>query len=170
MKPSELRLAFIIAAALLICACSSTRKAVEETSASHSADSLSINAAASASSVSSTSFSSLLNTSRQLNLADIRIEFFPPDSSRPDGSPAVRSLSIGSAAEDSRSSASQSATADSAAIYLGGNGPLREELAGKLRRFVTSVMPLVFPSEAFRTGGREAMESPFELVILPLCE
>lgn len=62
------------------------------------------------------------------------------------------------------------ATADSAAIYLGGNGPLREELAGKLRRFVTSVMPLVFPSEAFRTGGREAMESPFELVILPLCE
>ena len=115
MKPFELRPALIIAAALLICACSSTRKAVEETSASRSADSLAITAAASASSVSSASFSSLLNTSRQLNLADIRVEFFPPDSSRPDGSPAVRSLSIGSADEDSHSSAAQSAPTDSAA-------------------------------------------------------
>lgn len=54
-------------------------------------------------------------------------------------------------------------------ILLCGNGPARESIMPKLRRFAATVMPLIFPSAAFR-AGRDALRAPFPLIILPLCE
>ena len=55
-------------------------------------------------------------------------------------------------------------------MYVLGNSARREEIVSMLREHITNVMPEVFPSEMFRVGGREAMQAPFELIVLPLCE
>lgn len=54
-------------------------------------------------------------------------------------------------------------------ILLCGNASIRDELMPLLRRYASSVMPVIFPSAAFR-AGRQALSAPFPLVILPLCE
>lgn len=54
-------------------------------------------------------------------------------------------------------------------ILLCGNASTRDAVMPLLRRYVTSVMPVIFPSAAFR-AGRQALSAPFPLVILPLCE
>lgn len=54
-------------------------------------------------------------------------------------------------------------------ILLCGNTATRDEMMPLLRRYVSSVMPVIFPSAAFR-AGRQALSAPFPLVILPLCE
>ena len=54
-------------------------------------------------------------------------------------------------------------------ILLCGNGAARDALMPLLRRYAAYVMPVIFPSAAFR-AGREALNAPFPLVILPLCE
>ena len=54
-------------------------------------------------------------------------------------------------------------------ILLCGNASTRDELMPLLRRYASSVMPVIFPSAAFR-AGRQALSAPFPLVILPLCE
>jgi hypothetical protein len=46
---------------------------------------------------------------------------------------------------------------------------LREAIMPELRRYINYVMPVIFPSAMFR-AGREAMNAPFELIVLPLCE
>lgn len=55
-------------------------------------------------------------------------------------------------------------------MYVLGNSTRREEIVSMLREHIANVMPEVFPSEMFRVGGREAMQAPFELIVLPLCE
>lgn len=54
-------------------------------------------------------------------------------------------------------------------ILLCGDSKIREEAAPKLRAFAKYVMPVIFPSEIFK-AGKAALNAPFELVILPLCE
>ena len=54
-------------------------------------------------------------------------------------------------------------------FMLCGDSTLRENLTQSLRRFATYVMPVIFPSALFR-AGRDAVDAPFPLVILPLCE
>ena len=54
-------------------------------------------------------------------------------------------------------------------ILLCGSASARDALMPQLRRYAASVMPVIFPSAAFR-AGREALNAPFPLVILPLCE
>ena len=53
-------------------------------------------------------------------------------------------------------------------ILLCGNQQLRDSVMPKLRRYASYVMPLIFPSAAFRVG-RDALNAPFPLIILPLC-
>jgi hypothetical protein len=50
-----------------------------------------------------------------------------------------------------------------------GDVALREQIMPELRRFVNYVMPVIFPSTMFR-AGKEALNAPFELILLPLCE
>lgn len=50
-----------------------------------------------------------------------------------------------------------------------GSRPRRDQVIKGLREFRTSVMPMIFPSEMYR-AGRAALSSPFDLIILPLCE
>lgn len=54
-------------------------------------------------------------------------------------------------------------------VLLCGDAVRREALMPVLRTYVASVMPLIFPSAAYR-AGHKALSSPFPLVILPLCE
>lgn len=57
-----------------------------------------------------------------------------------------------------------------AELLLAGAAEPRAELMKMLGGYFATVMPLIFPGDIFRIGGREAMEAPFHLVILPLCE
>lgn len=59
------------------------------------------------------------------------------------------------------------ATADD--LYLCGDRARREVLTPTLRRYVRYVLPVIFPSAAYRAGG-DATAAPFPSVILPLCE
>ncbi len=54
-------------------------------------------------------------------------------------------------------------------ILLCGDAGMRDAVSTILRRYAASVMPVIFPSVAFR-AGREALRAPFPLVIFPLCE
>lgn len=54
-------------------------------------------------------------------------------------------------------------------ILLCGDHAARDSVMPRLRQYAACVMPVIFPSAAFR-NGREALNAPFPLVILPLCE
>ncbi len=54
-------------------------------------------------------------------------------------------------------------------ILIGGDREQRDALMPLLRKFRPYVMPMIFPSAMFRAGA-DAMKSPFDLIILPLCE
>ncbi len=54
-------------------------------------------------------------------------------------------------------------------IFLCGDRTRRMELMQQLRKYAASVMPLVFPSNAFRSGSA-ALDAPFNLILIPLCE
>lgn len=54
-------------------------------------------------------------------------------------------------------------------ILLCGDAAMRDSIMPVLRKYVNYVMPVIFPSAAFR-AGREALKAPFPLIILPLCE
>lgn len=58
---------------------------------------------------------------------------------------------------------------DTAETMLAGVAAMREEVTPILRRFQPTVMPVIFPSVMFR-AGKESLNSPFDLIILPLCE
>lgn len=53
-------------------------------------------------------------------------------------------------------------------FYVAGPPAARDALAGALREFAPHVMPWVFPSGLFADGV--AVDTPFPLIILPLCE
>ncbi len=55
-------------------------------------------------------------------------------------------------------------------ILLGGDRHLRDELTGVLSRYVSRVLPAVFPVAMFKAGGQAAMNTPLDLVVIPLCE
>lgn len=67
--------------------------------------------------------------------------------------------------------AARACGADPAAdsICLCGDGARRAALMPLLRRYVASVMPVIFPAAAFR-GGDAALKAPFPLILMPLCE
>jgi hypothetical protein len=54
-------------------------------------------------------------------------------------------------------------------MYLSGDPTLREEVMPLLRRYISYVMPVIFPSDMFK-AGKESMLAPFELIALALCE
>lgn len=54
-------------------------------------------------------------------------------------------------------------------ILIGGEREQRDALMPMLRKFRPYVMPMIFPSAMFKAGA-DAMKSPFDLIILPLCE
>ncbi|MDE6612110.1 MAG: DUF3822 family protein [Muribaculaceae bacterium] len=54
-------------------------------------------------------------------------------------------------------------------ILLCGHAATRDAVMPRLRRYAANVMPVIFPSAAYR-AGRDALQAPFPLIILPLCE
>lgn len=54
-------------------------------------------------------------------------------------------------------------------LFISGNSTLRESITPILRKYITYVMPVIFPSSMFK-AGKDAMSVPFDLIILPLCE
>ncbi len=52
-------------------------------------------------------------------------------------------------------------------LVLAGDAAMRKAVTPLLRRYVASVLPAIFPSALYR-AGREAMNAPFNIVILPL--
>ncbi|MDE7377021.1 MAG: DUF3822 family protein [Muribaculaceae bacterium] len=58
---------------------------------------------------------------------------------------------------------------DADELCLYGDADLREQVAPLLRPLARYVMPVIFPSEIFK-AGKDALQAPFELMILPLCE
>ncbi len=54
-------------------------------------------------------------------------------------------------------------------LLLCGDRRRRESLAPTLRRYIRNVLPVIFPSAAYRSGSNAA-DTPFPLTILPLCE
>lgn len=54
-------------------------------------------------------------------------------------------------------------------ILLCGHAATRDAVMPRLRQYAANVMPLIFPSAAYR-AGRDALRAPFPLIILPLCE
>lgn len=53
-------------------------------------------------------------------------------------------------------------------LLCGDAGP-REAVTPLLRRYISLVMPVIFPPRMFK-AGREAMKAPFDLIVTPLCE
>lgn len=54
-------------------------------------------------------------------------------------------------------------------LLLCGDRDARDAVTPLLRRFHPYVMPMIFPSEIYRAGA-DALNAPFDLVIMPLCE
>lgn len=54
-------------------------------------------------------------------------------------------------------------------IFVCGRTSSRDETMTSLRRFANYVMPVIFPP-AMLKAGRDAVNAPFPLIILPLCE
>ncbi len=54
-------------------------------------------------------------------------------------------------------------------VMVCGLSPHREAFQTLLRKYAGYVMPVVFPSQMYH-AGKAALESPFELIVTPLCE
>ncbi|WP_297059945.1 DUF3822 family protein [uncultured Duncaniella sp.] len=54
-------------------------------------------------------------------------------------------------------------------VLLTGDRIVREEVTPVLRRYISRVMPAIFPPQMFR-AGKDAMLAPFDLIVTPLCE
>lgn len=54
-------------------------------------------------------------------------------------------------------------------MFLSGDNASREAVTPVLRRYISCVMPVIFPSSMFK-AGRDSMNAPFDLIVLPLCE
>lgn len=55
-------------------------------------------------------------------------------------------------------------------VVIAGERSLRDELTGMLATHVDNVVPDVFPAAMFRAGGQTAINTPLDLVVMPLCE
>lgn len=58
---------------------------------------------------------------------------------------------------------------DNDEIYLCGDREKRQELSARLGEFVKNILPVIFPPALFRRG-RDVMDMPFDLILMPLCE
>lgn len=58
---------------------------------------------------------------------------------------------------------------DTDEIILCGDASMRESIMPLLRRYFNYVLPMIFPSAAFK-AGRDALNAPFPLVIQLICE
>ncbi len=58
---------------------------------------------------------------------------------------------------------------DADELLVSGDSDLRKVVIADLRKFIPYVMPVIFPSAMFRVG-RDALNAPFDLIVLPLCE
>jgi hypothetical protein len=54
-------------------------------------------------------------------------------------------------------------------MLLSGDADRREALIPLLRKHISYVMPMIFPSAMFK-AGKDSLSAPFELITLPLCE
>ncbi|MCC8038759.1 MAG: DUF3822 family protein [Bacteroidales bacterium] len=54
-------------------------------------------------------------------------------------------------------------------LLLAGDARERERLMPVLREYLAYVMPAIFPSLMYK-AGKEALDTPFDLIVLPLCE
>lgn len=54
-------------------------------------------------------------------------------------------------------------------LLITGDNNLREAVTPILREYLAYVMPIIFPS-AMLKAGKEALNAPFDLIVLPLCE
>ncbi len=54
-------------------------------------------------------------------------------------------------------------------MFLSGDNASREAIAPVLRKYIGCVMPVIFPSSMFK-AGKDSMNAPFDLIVLPLCE
>lgn len=54
-------------------------------------------------------------------------------------------------------------------MLIAGDNTLREAITPTLREYLAYVMPVIFPSAMFK-AGKESLNAPFDLIVLPLCE
>lgn len=54
-------------------------------------------------------------------------------------------------------------------MLLAGDNEVREAITPVLREYLAYVMPVIFPSSMFK-AGKDSMNAPFDLIVLPLCE
>lgn len=54
-------------------------------------------------------------------------------------------------------------------VLLAGDNVVREKIMSVLRTYLARVMPAIFPPQMFK-AGRDAMHTPFDLIVTPLCE
>lgn len=54
-------------------------------------------------------------------------------------------------------------------LMIAGISDRRDSFQSVMRKYAAYVMPVVFPSQMYH-AGKEALESPFELIVTPLCE
>ncbi len=54
-------------------------------------------------------------------------------------------------------------------MLIAGDNAMREAITPTLREYLAYVMPVIFPAAMLKTG-KEAMNAPFDLIVLPLCE
>ncbi len=54
-------------------------------------------------------------------------------------------------------------------LLIAGDNTLREAITPTLREYLAYVMPVIFPSAMFK-AGKESLNAPFDLIVLPLCE
>ena len=54
-------------------------------------------------------------------------------------------------------------------LIVSGDADIRDRLLPLLRKYVSYVMPMIFPSDIFKLG-RDALNAPFELIAIPLLD
>ena len=54
-------------------------------------------------------------------------------------------------------------------LLISGDADLRRKITETLKKFITHVMPVIFPGIMFR-AGKNALSVPFDLIVMPLCE
>ena len=54
-------------------------------------------------------------------------------------------------------------------MLIAGDNSVRETITPILREYLAYVMPVIFPSAMFK-AGKDALNAPFDLIVLPLCE
>ncbi len=59
--------------------------------------------------------------------------------------------------------------ASSDELFVSGDNAMREAITPMLREYLAYVMPVIFPAAMFKTG-KDALNAPFDLIVLPLCE